>query len=238
MGYELDGHLMGSGAEFMADNLARVRERIAAAASQAGRDPDEIRLVAVTKRQTVEAIQAALASGVTDIGENYVQEAQMKWEQAPFSQDELPRRHLIGHLQGNKAKQAVILFDVIQSVDSLKLAQALARQAQTVGKTQGVLLQVHLGDEQTKTGLEPVSVLAVAAEAAALPGLNVQGLMGIAPAAGDPRPHFALLRQLFEQLPPANRSTLSMGMTGDFEAAIAEGATMVRIGTAIFGPRL
>ncbi len=226
-----------NGTDLVARNIARVRERIAESAARAGRFAEEITLVAVTKRQPASAVHAAVAAGVTDIGENYVQEAQAKREALGHSEGDLLRWHLIGHLQSNKAAPAVSTFDLIQSVDSLRLAQALARQAQNAGKTQDVLLQVHLGDETSKTGLPPERVLDVAAEAAGLAGLNVRGLMGIAPLAGDPRPHFASLRRLFEQLPPENRQTLSMGMTGDFETAIAEGATMVRVGTAIFGPR-
>ncbi len=221
----------------LAGNLARVRERIAVAAARAGREAGEITLVAVTKRQPVETVLAALHAGVTEIGENYVQEALAKRTSPGLSEGALLCWHLIGHLQGNKAKQAVAAFDLIQGVDSLKLAHTLAREAQAVGKTQDILIQVHLGDEVTKTGLAPEAAVDVAAEAAALAGLDVRGLMGIAPGSGDPRPHFTVLRRLFEALPPANRRVLSIGMTGDFETAIAEGATMVRIGTAIFGPR-
>jgi pyridoxal phosphate enzyme (YggS family) len=222
----------------VADNLARVRERIAVAADRAGRDASEITLIAVTKRQPIQILQEVLNAGAADMGENYVQEAQAKREALGISSENgLPRWHLIGHLQSNKAKQSVALFDLIQSVDSLKLAQALAHQSLHQEKAQAVLIQVHLGDEETKTGLAPEVALDVISEIAALPGLDVQGLMGIAPGIGDPRPHFAFLRRLFERLPPVNRRTLSMGMTGDFETAIAEGATMVRIGTAIFGPR-
>jgi pyridoxal phosphate enzyme (YggS family) len=221
----------------LAESIGRVRERIAAAASRAGRGAHEITLVAVTKRQPVEVVRAAVRVGLTDLGENYVQEAQAKQEAPEMTGSDTPRWHLIGHLQSNKSKQAVAAFDLIQSVDSLRLAQVVGRQAQALGKTQNILLQVHLGDEVTKTGLTPETVADVAAEAAAQEGLNVRGLMGIAPGSGDPRPHFAALRRLFERLPAPSRETLSMGMTGDFEMAIAEGATMVRIGTAIFGPR-
>jgi pyridoxal phosphate enzyme (YggS family) len=222
----------------IADNLARVQDRIAAAASRAGRDASAITLVAVTKRQSIQSLQETLNTGCTDLGENYVQEAQAKRDSPELlPENKLPCWHLIGHLQSNKAKQAIALFDLIQSVDSLKLAQALAHQAQHQEKTQAVLVQVHLGDEETKTGFAPDEALEAIAEMATLPGLDVQGLMGIAPGMGDPHPHFAALRRLFEQMPPQNRRTLSMGMTGDFESAIAEGTTMVRIGTAIFGPR-
>jgi pyridoxal phosphate enzyme (YggS family) len=221
----------------IADNVLRVRERIARAAAMSGRDPAEITLVAVTKRQPVESIRAVLAAGVETVGENYVQEAQAKRETLTPAEGSRLRWHLIGHLQRNKAAQAVSAFDLIQSVDSVPLAQALARQARAVGKTQAVLLQVHLGDEETKSGLPPEVTLETAAEIGAWEGLEVQGLMGIAPLTGDPQPHFAALRQMFERLPPGQRRTLSLGMTGDFEIAIREGATMVRIGTAIFGPR-
>ena len=214
------------------DNLKRLHAQIAEAAERAGRRPEEITLVAVTKKQSAAAVAEALAAGATDIGENYVQEASEKRAEVQGG-----RWHLLGHLQGNKAKPAVALFDLIQSVDSVKLAQSLGRYAQAAGKTQAILLQVHLGDEATKTGLPPDQVRDAAAEVAAVPGIALHGLMGIAPFGLDPRPHFRDLRQLFEALPPENRRTLSMGMSGDFEAALEEGATMIRVGTAIFGAR-
>ncbi len=216
----------------IADSAARVREKIAAATKIAGRSPQDITLVAVSKRQTADAVTEALAAGLTQFGENYVQEAADKralvtggvW-------------HLIGHLQSNKAKVAVTLFDLIQSVDSLKLAREIGRQAQAIDKTQAVLLQVHLGDEETKTGLPPEAVLDAAAALAEIEGLDLRGLMGVPPLGMDPRPYFVQARTLFEQMPPANRQTLSLGMSGDYEAAIEEGATLVRVGTAIFGAR-
>ena len=214
------------------DNLKRLHAQIAEAAERAGRRPEEITLVAVTKKQSAAAVAEALAAGATDIGENYVQEASEKRAEVQGG-----CWHLLGHLQGNKAKPAVALFDLIQSVDSVKLAQSLGRHAQAEGKTQAILLQVHLGDEATKTGLPPDQVRDAAAEVAAVPGIALHGLMGIAPFGLDPRPHFRDLRQLFEALPPENRRTLSMGMSGDFEAALEEGATMIRVGTAIFGAR-
>ncbi len=216
----------------IADNLARLNEQIAVAAARAGRRPDEITLVAVTKKQPASAVAEALAAGATDIGENYVQEAAEKRAEVGGG-----RWHLLGHLQGNKAKLAVSLFDLIQSVDSIKLARTLGGHAQGVGKTQDVLLQVHLGDEATKTGLPPEGARDAAQEIAAVPGISLCGLMGIAPGGVDPRPHFRDLRRLFEALPAENRRTLSMGMSGDFEAALEEGATMIRVGTAIFGAR-
>ena len=214
----------------IADNIARVRQQIAQAAARAGRSPEEITLVAVTKKKPASAVLDALAAGVTAVGENYVQEAEEKRGQVPGGS-----WHLLGHLQSNKAKLAVSLFDLIQSVDSMRLAAALSRQAE--GKPQAILLQVHLGDEETKTGLPPETALDAAAEIAALPNLSLHGLMGIAPNNTDPRPYFQSLKRLFDQLPAVNRQILSMGMSGDFEAAIEEGATLVRVGTAIFGAR-
>lgn len=216
----------------IADNFRSVNERIAGAASRAGREFSDITLVAVTKKQSVDAILEVLSAGATDIGENYVQEAADKRESVLSA-----RWHLLGHLQSNKAKVAVALFDLVQSVDSLKLARALGVQAQSSGKEQKILLQVHLGDEETKFGLLPETVADSAAEIAELPGVTLQGLMGIAPNGVEARPYFQQLRAIFEALPAKNAQILSMGMTGDFESAIEEGATLIRIGTAIFGPR-
>jgi len=216
----------------ISDNLAQVNERIAQAAGRTGRQLSDITLVAVTKKQPAAAIIEALAAGIADIGENYVQEAADKRDQIA-----LGRWHLLGHLQSNKARVAVTLFDLIQSVDSVKLALAIGTQALRTGKTQAILLQVHLGDEETKFGVLPATVASAAAEIAVLPGIALRGLMGIAPFGEDSRPYFRQMRVLFEALPADNRQILSLGMTGDFETAIEEGATMVRIGTAIFGPR-
>jgi len=214
------------------DNFRSVNERVANAASRTGREHSEITLVAVTKKQPVAAILEILGAGATDIGENYVQEAADKRDSVTGG-----RWHLLGHLQSNKAKVAVALFDLVQSVDSLKLARALGAQAQASGKDQKILLQVHLGDEETKFGLLPETVADSAAEIAELPGVTLQGLMGIAPNGVEARPYFQQLRAIFEALPAKNAQILSMGMTGDFESAIEEGATLIRIGTAIFGPR-
>ena len=161
-----------------------------------------------------------------------MQEAQEKREQAAPA-----RWHLLGHLQSNKAKTAVTLFDLIQSLDSVKLAREIGKQALTLGKTQDVLLQVHLGNEATKSGVSPAQALDAAAEMADTPGVRLLGLMGIAPNGEEARPYFRELCCLFEKLPALSRQTLSMGMTNDFETAIEEGATMIRVGTAIFGPR-
>ena len=216
----------------IADSTALVREKIAVAAKRAGRSPEDITLVAVSKRQTADALTEAIAAGLTQFGENYVQEAADKCALVSGG-----AWHLIGHLQSNKAKLAVTLFDLIQSVDSIKLAREIGKQAQAVGKTQAVLLQVHLGDEETKTGLPPEAVLDAAAALIEIPGLELRGLMGVPPLGADPRPYFVQARALFEQMPPLARRTLSLGMSGDYEAAIEEGATLVRVGTAIFGAR-
>ena len=216
----------------IADNAAQVRDRIASAAKRAGRLPEDITLAAVSKRQPAEAITEALAAGLTQFGENYVQEAAEKRSLVTGG-----HWHLIGHLQSNKSKQAVALFDLIQSVDSVKLAREIGRQALAAGKTQAILLQVHLGDEDTKTGVSPEAALDTAAEMVEINGLALRGLMGVPPLAVDPRPYFVQLRTLFEQMPPDTRQTLSLGMSGDYVTAIEEGATLVRVGTAIFGAR-
>lgn len=218
-----------------AENLARMQERIAAACEHAGRRPEEITLVAVTKKQTAETVANAVAAGMKDVGENYVQEANEK--RGLFPEMQSARWHLLGHLQSNKARTAVEIFDLIQSVDSVSLARTLGRHAGAAGKMQDALLQVHLGDEESKSGFAPELVMEAAAEMANIPSLELRGLMGIAPAGVDARPYFAQLRRLFDALPFSQRQILSMGMTGDFEVAIEEGATMIRIGTALFGPR-
>jgi pyridoxal phosphate enzyme (YggS family) len=215
-------------------NVAAIRDRIADAAMRAGMDTSEITLIAVSKRQPADAIREAAAAGIADFGENYVQEARAKRAELA---DEFLRWHLIGHLQTNKADEAVDLFDFLQSVDSVRVATALSRAALVHGRTLSVLAQVHLGDESSKTGLAPDTVPDAVAEMAAMPGIAVRGLMGIAPLGMDARPYFRQLRGLFDHLPPENREVLSMGMTADFETAIEEGATMVRIGSALFGSR-
>ena len=230
--------------ETVAENLERVREHIRAAARRSGRQPEAVRLVAVTKTVAVERIREAAALGIREIGENYVQEAAAKL----LALADLPiTRHFIGHLQRNKASRAVQLFDIIQTIDSLPLAASLSRHAAQAALGGGdtrreleVLLEVNVAGEATKSGVAPEAALSLAEQVAALPGLRLAGLMGIAPLAGAPdeaRRAFRRLRALFDQLPLPHRRTLSMGMTGDFEIAIEEGSTMVRIGTGIFGQR-
>lgn len=232
--------------------VARVRVRIAAAARRAGRSPAEITLVAVTKTHPAEAVAAALAAGVPDTGENRVQEAAEKVAQLA-SQRGAIRWHLIGHLQRNKARLAAELFDMIHSLDSLRLAEALSRHGDNRDALD-VLLQVNVSGEASKEGFALPggaenraalpAFLADVGRIVALPGIRVRGLMTVAPWGSDPeaaRPAFRALRLLRDELaqgfPQADWSQLSMGMTDDFEVAIAEGATIVRVGRAIFGER-
>jgi PLP dependent protein len=219
--------------------LARIHDAIASAAQKAGRDPAEIELLAVSKTQPAEAINEAMRAGITHFGENKVQEAQGKIE-------ELGRGvwHLIGHLQSNKAKDAVRLFDSIDSVDRADLASEINHRADALGKIQNVLLQVNIAGESTKFGCAPDAARALAEVMNALPRLCLRGLMTIAPYSPDPeksRPHFAGLRELRDKIEAdtgLRLPVLSMGMSGDFAGAIAEGSTCVRIGTALFGERL
>jgi hypothetical protein len=214
-------------------NLGRVQEAIARACARAGRSPDHLLLIAVSKTVDAERIRRAVAAGVAALGENRVQEAREKIEAlgrpVPW--------HLIGSLQTNKAKDAARLFDWIHSVDRLELARELSRRAHGAERTLDVLLQVNLGDEPQKGGVAPAEVKRLHEAVAGLPGLRVRGLMAIPPAtesAERARPYFRRLRELREEL---GLEHLSMGMSADFEVAIEEGATMVRVGTAIFGPR-
>ncbi len=221
----------------IAENLIKIQERIARAAARSGRTQEEICLVAVSKTQPAEVIRQALAAGATDLGENYVQEAEEKFAGIPHAGVTL---HFIGHLQKNKAGKAATLFDVVQSIDHIALAQALGRRAGMAGKQLDVLLEVNVSGEESKFGVAPEGTLDLAAEVMQIEGLRLRGLMGMGPLRGDERAtrkSFQQLKRLFDALPAEYRQVLSMGMTGDFEAAIEEGSTMVRIGTGIFGPR-
>jgi pyridoxal phosphate enzyme (YggS family) len=227
--------------EHMAANIAHVRSIIAEAALRMGRAPEEITLVAVSKTMPVELVQMAYNLGVTAFGENRVQEALPKI--AAFHPQGLSW-HMIGHLQSNKASKVVSPFDCVESVDSLHLAQALSRHAGEQGKRLPVLLQVNVAGEASKEGLSPAEALELARQFLALPHIQVAGLMTIAPLVEDAeqvRPVFRELRllrdQLRTELPSSSWQHLSMGMTGDYRVAIEEGATIVRIGRAIFGER-
>jgi pyridoxal phosphate enzyme (YggS family) len=217
----------------VADNVASVRTRIAAACERVGRASSEVTLVAVSKTFPASAIDEAIAAGVTDIGENRVQEAREKKPEVAGS----VRWHLIGHLQSNKAKDAIRLFDVIQSVDSLGLAEKLARAAEGAGRTQDVMLQVNVGDEPQKSGIEAADAEGVAKAVAGLPSLRLRGLMAIPPA-GTPEESRRWFRELQALRNGLGLEQLSMGMSEDFEAAIEEGSTIVRVGRAIFGSRV
>lgn len=217
----------------VAHNVERIRERIRAAAFRAGRRPENVTLVAVSKAIEPERIEAAVAAGQTLFGESKVQEARAK---IPLV-SQRARWHLVGHLQTNKAREAVAFFALIHSVDSIKLAVELNKWAEHAGKVQAVLLEVNASGETSKFGLKPEDLGAALSEINRLSRLEVQGLMTIAPFFEDTektRPSFRRLRELRDE---AGLRELSMGMTHDFEVAIEEGATMVRIGTAIFGER-
>src|SRR2546425_10445330 len=225
------------------DNIARVQERIAEACGRVSRGPDGVKLVAVSKTVPPDRIRAAYDAGLRDFGENRVQEANAK--RAALS-DLTVTWHLVGHLQTNKAKLARELFHCVHSLDSLRLAQKLAEAAVCSGDRLPVLIEVNLGEEQTKSGVREHDVLALAEQVGRLPTLELHGLMVLPPFFEDPeqaRPFFRRLRELAwtieaANLPGVSMRELSMGMSHDFEVAIEEGATMVRIGTAIFGRRM
>lgn len=228
--------------ERIAANIARVRETIAETARRAGRKPEEITLVAVSKTMPLALVQIAYNEGITDFGENRVQDALPKI--ADFHPPGM-RWHMIGHVQTNKGRRVAETFDAVQSVDSLHLAQALNRYAGGRDRPLPILLQVNVSGEASKEGIAPRETPMVARQIAALPALEIQGLMTIAPLAHDPeeaRPTFRGLRLLHEQLrqelPEIAWLHLSMGMTDDYAIAIEEGATIVRIGRAIFGERV
>ena len=217
----------------IAANLAAIHARIEAATARAGRSPGSLTLVAVSKTHPQEAVVAALAAGQTVFGENRVQEAQAKFPGLRAAHPAM-RLHIIGGLQTNKARDAVRVADVIETIDRPKLAAAIAEAMAKEGRRPDCLVQVNTGDEAQKSGVPRAEADAFIRAAREEYGLPVTGLMCIPPVDQDPRPHFAYLRELAARhgLP-----VLSMGMSGDFEAAIAEGATHVRVGTAIFGHR-
>jgi pyridoxal phosphate enzyme (YggS family) len=220
------------------ENLQRVREGIERAARRAGRDPNEIKLVAVSKTVEVERIREAIDAGVMILGENYVQEAQKKIEEIGRSVS----WHFIGHLQSNKAKYAVNLFDAIHSLDSIPLAEELDRRAERANRKIPVMIEVNLSGEPTKFGTEEETVFGIARKVLDLGNLSLEGLMTMPPYFDDPemnRPFFIRLRALKDKMAEEGipMKELSMGMSNDFEVAIEEGATYVRVGTAIFGAR-
>ncbi|MBU5612704.1 YggS family pyridoxal phosphate-dependent enzyme [Geomonas azotofigens] len=223
------------------EHLREIRERIARAATRAGRDPETVRLVAVSKTKPAAAIAEAFACGQVIFGENYVQELVAK-------QPELPAEiswHFIGSLQSNKVRQIAGKVDLVHSVDRPSLAREIDRQWGALGKVCDILVQVNISREQTKGGTSSEELLGLVREVAQLPHLKVKGLMTMPPFFDDPegaRPYFRKLRELSDEvreaaIPGVEMRELSMGMSGDFEAAIEEGATLVRVGSALFGER-
>jgi len=225
----------------VAANYQNIRARIGEAAARVGRAPNSVKLLAAAKSQSVEAIGAAIAGGVALIGENYVQEAQEK--KARLS--EPAEWHMIGHLQRNKAKLAVQLFDLIESLDGIALARELDKEGRSRGKRVRVFVEVNVAGEESKSGIAKSAVASLMEGVAELSHLRIEGLMTVPPFREnleDVRPYFRELRELKEQLnalglPNVELKELSMGMTHDYTVAIEEGATIVRVGTALFGPR-
>lgn len=223
------------------DNVVRVLERIDAAAAKAGRNKEDISIVAVSKTHTVDKIIEAAEAGIDTFGENYVKEAQMKIAAI----DQQLKWHLVGHLQMNKAKKAVKLFDVIETVDSIRVAQEISTRALSVGKKLKVLVQVNIAEESSKWGVLRNDLIPLLNEIALLPGIEISGLMTIPPYTEDleeARKYFAAMRELRDTINAMNIEgisliDLSMGMSHDYDVAIAEGATIIRVGTAIFGSR-
>jgi len=222
-------------------NIAAVREEIARAARRAGRSPEDVRLLAVTKTVDDDRIREAIAAGVDFVGENYVQEARRKID---LLGRPLPW-HFIGHLQTNKAKYAVRLFDLIHSVDRIELGRELERRASTAGATLNILVEVNVSGEASKSGIPAARTVELVGALAEFPHLSIRGLMTMPPWFDDPeeaRPHFAALRRLAEairreRIQGVHMDELSMGMTNDYPVAVEEGATIVRIGRALFGER-
>lgn len=225
----------------IAANYQKVLERIRKAAAESSRDPREIKLLAASKSQSVSQIRAAIEAGIRLFGENYVQEARAKRGVI----QEAVEWHMIGHLQRNKVKMALELFDLIQSLDSLELAQEIEKEGKKKGKKVRALVEVNLGGEETKSGIPKERVVPLLREMSLFSHVTVDGLMVVPPFREDPeevRPYFRALKEMQVdlmalKLPNVNLKELSMGMTHDYAVAIEEGATLVRIGTAIFGPR-
>jgi pyridoxal phosphate enzyme (YggS family) len=223
----------------IARNIAAVRSRIKEAALRAGRNPNDVTLVAVSKTFPVEAIEAAVKASITDIGESRIQEGIDKIDRL----GKIARWHLIGHLQSNKVKKAVACFDMIQSLDSYSLAEKVAEQAVKEKKTIECLIEINSSGESGKFGFSPATVLSGAEEIAGLPGIDLRGLMTVGPLTTDERrirAAFELTRKVYEQIRQAigpGINVLSMGMSSDYELAVECGSTMVRVGTAIFGAR-
>lgn len=227
------------------ENILKAEQRIRAACSRAGRDFSAVTIVAVSKGRPPEEISAALAAGITDIGENRVQEAALKYKKLITYNSELItiKWHMVGHLQTNKVKDAVKIFDLIHSLDSVRLAEEIDKQAARLNKIQDVLMEVKTSPEAAKSGIKPDQAARVIKEISGLKNIRMRGLMTIAPAVSNPedaRPYFRMLREAKDRINNLRLMTydlqlLSMGMSDDFAVAVEEGATMVRLGRAIFG---
>ncbi len=226
----------------ISSNLDEIRQRIYNAAKRVGRNPDEITLIAVSKKKPVKVIQEAINAGQIHFGENYVQEAK---EKIPQINNPHVKWHFIGHLQSNKAKFVVHDYYMVQTVDSIKLANELGKRAVTNKKELPILIEVNVSGEKSKAGVAAEKAGELILQAAAVKGIKIRGLMTMPPflPAEKARPYFITLRDLRDRLaatlpPGASLDHLSMGMSGDFEVAVEEGATLVRVGTSIFGKRL
>jgi hypothetical protein len=227
------------------ENLLKVRKRISLVCSKINCDPNSITIVAVSKGRTVEQIHEAVNAGIADIGENKVQEALIKYNKLRTQELANLRTikwHMVGHLQTNKVKDALKIFDLIQSVDSLHLALAINKEAASINKIQDILIEVKTSPEVTKFGLKAADTIEVIKEISKLRNINIKGLMTIAPIVDNPKeasPYFKILKELLDEINGLRITdyglrVLSMGMTDDFEAAIEEGANMIRLGRAIF----
>ncbi len=226
----------------MKDAIAAVTDKLILAARNCGRNPDEITLIGVSKRKSADVVARGIDAGLAHLGENYIQEGV---EKIQTLEGKKACWHFIGHLQSNKARFAVQYFDYIHTVGSVKLAREISRQAEKIGKVQKILVQVHIGGEDTKSGVAPEKAVDLVREIAGFSHIRVKGLMCMPPYCSDPedvRPYFRQLAGIRDEiktlaLPDVEMEHLSMGMSHDFAAAIAEGATMIRVGTAIFGER-
>jgi pyridoxal phosphate enzyme (YggS family) len=226
----------------ISSNISLIRQRIEAACARSGRDPQSVRLMAVSKTVAPERIREALEAGITLLGENYVQEAREKIPAIGHAAE----WHMIGHLQTNKVKYVVHLFDWIHSVDRLELARELDKRAGQNNRRLNVLIEVNVSGEESKNGMEPDAAMELVRQVSLLPNISVHGLMTMPPYSDNPensRPYFQALRKLRDEIsaaaiPNIRMDELSMGMTDDFEVAIEEGTTIIRVGRAIFGKRL
>lgn len=226
----------------MKEKIEEINRRIDEAKNRYDRSGDSIKLVAVSKKMSKDRVEKAIKSGATDLGENYIQEALEKIE-ALKEYD--VSWHFIGHLQSNKAKYAVKVFDLIHTVDSVKLAKEINKQAKKIDKIQAILIQVNISEESSKSGVSAEDAINLVKDISCFENVSIKGLMGMPPFYDNPekaKPYFALMGEIKEQIESSNingvsMDELSMGMTGDFEVAIEEGSTLIRIGTAIFGER-